>query len=348
MMIMQRPSDWRAKRWRRLAKRFLVGRMLAAVRRHRWALVYALRARRFERADRLQGRIPPPTPRRRDVRSVVWFAAGPGRRDALLDSIESVIASDGDDSQILVIDDCSGDAREAVVRERFPEVDFRRMRVPTGGPPNMWRLCQAAFEHAMANYNFELWVKIDTDALATGPAMSAVTASRLADVPGAGLAGSFRLRADGAPEDHGYHAEVLLRETKRDGVLAAAANRARAAGWLAGDIVQGGVCAVTRTACEAMAREGWMQWRKPWHQVTSEDLAMSLFVRASGLELVSIGGPDGIYAVANKHLPLPKEEIADGPWVAAHSVRAGLNQEDEATLRSFFRARRAEWASSTG
>ena len=33
------------------------------------------------------------------MQSIVWFAAGPGTREALLDSIESVIASDGDDAR---------------------------------------------------------------------------------------------------------------------------------------------------------------------------------------------------------------------------------------------------------
>jgi hypothetical protein len=330
-------------RWRARAKRFLVGRILAAAKRQRWGAVYALRAEWAERTDARRGRVPPPTPRRRNVRSVVWFAAGPGSRDALLDSIESVVASDGSDTQIVVVDDCSVQAREAVVRERFPQVDFCRTRFPTGGPPSMWRLCQLAFRHAMANYDFELWIKMDSDALATGPSLSSCTAGRIAGVPNAGFAGSLHIRADGVPEDRSYHAAVLAREARRDRVLAAALDRATSAGWVVGDVVQGGVCAVTRAACEAMARERWIEWSKRWHQITSEDLALSLFTRASGLELVSIGDPDGIYAVANKHLPLPKEQIAEGPWVAAHSVRAGTQGEDEATLRSFFRARRADW-----
>jgi hypothetical protein len=54
--------------------------------------------------------------------------------------------------------------------------------------------------------------------------------------------------------------------------------------------------------------------------------------------------PDGILALGNEALPLPKEQIADGPWVAAHSLRRGLNGEREAELRQFFGARRAEWS----
>jgi hypothetical protein len=274
---------------------------------------------------------------------VVWFPVGPGSRDALLDSVESVIASDGADSQILVVDDCSVDAREAIVRERFPEVDYRRKRFPGGGPPNMWAVVRTALEHALARYDFELWLKMDTDALAVGPGLSAETIARLDAVPNAGVAGSFQIRADGAPEDHVYHAQVLARERKRDRMLDAAADRASVAGWRPGDIVQGGVCAVTRPACDALVREGWLGWNQRWHQLSSEDFALSLFALAAGFELVSIGGPDGIYAVGNKHLPLPKEQLSSRPWVAAHSLKHGHDGEDEAELRNFFRARRAEW-----
>jgi hypothetical protein len=337
------PPEWKPKGLRQRAKHFLLGRMLAAARRRRWGPLRAARAARVERRDHKRGRIPPVSHRRRQVRSVVWFAAGPGTHDALLDSIDSVLASDGSDSQILVVDDCSIDAREAVIRERFPQVDFRRTRFPTGGPPNMWHLCQLALEHARENYDFEIWMKMDSDALATGPELSAVTASRLAEVPNAGFAGSLQVRADGVPEDSTYHANVIRREVTRDPVLAAAVQVARVQGWKVGEIVQGGVCVLTRAASDALAKERWLEWPRRWHQVTSEDLALSLFVRASGLELVSIGDPNGIFAIANKHLPLPKEEIAAGPWVAAHSVNWGFDGEDEKTLRAFFRAQRASW-----
>src|SRR5437660_1180627 len=79
-------------RTRLWAKRFLIGRMLAALRRRKRGPLHAWRSARAERSDRRAGRIPAPSPRRRDVRSVVWFPVGPGRSSALLDSIESVIA----------------------------------------------------------------------------------------------------------------------------------------------------------------------------------------------------------------------------------------------------------------
>lgn len=322
--------------------------MLAALKRRRRAPLAAIRGERAERRDRREGRIPPPQPRRKDVRSVVCFLCGPGDLGGLLDSIEALRASDGDATQVLVVDDTSVTAREALVRERFPEVEVLRNRLRTGGPPHLWPLCQLGLHHALRYYSFEQWVKMDADALVTATGFSEQTLARLAAAPAAGMAGNTGTRCDGAPADYRYHAGVLRAEAHRSRTLTAAVERARAAGWELGENVHGGVFCVTRAACEAISRAGWLAWREPWHSLVSEDLAFSLFVRAEGFELLSIGDPNGIFAIANKHLPLPKEEIAGGPWVATHSVRVGLDGESESDLRAFFRAHRSAWPSAPG
>lgn len=326
-------------------KTHLAGRMLAAVRRRRRMPLLALRALRAEREDRRGGRIlPTPPARRGKCRAIVCIPAGPGSRAALFDTIDSVLASDQGASQIVVIDDCSVDCREAVVRERYPEVDVVRTRAPSGGPPNLWPPLLTAFEHVLRHYDFDILAKLDTDALVTGPGFSERAIERLDAVPETGIAGSFLTRADGRPEGHEYEVEVLERELPRDPVLSSAVERAEAAGWRRGDAVQGGAMFMTREACERLKREGWLEWRRPWHSIAPEDLTLTIFVRACGLEALSLGAPaDAFVAVANKGLPLSKEELADGPWVAAHSVRAGLDGESEDELREWFRARRMKW-----
>lgn len=338
-------------RCRNWAKRFLPGpsvlpgRMLLGAWRLRRALLVALRAERAEQADRRAGRIPPAPPVRSHVETVVCFVSGPGRPGWLEDSIESVLASDGDRAHVIVIDDCSVDARESIVRERFPGVEVLRRRVPSGGPPQTWPQVQLGLRHALDHYDFDRFVRMDTDALVVGPGLSSELARALDAVPGAGLAGSFRVRADGAPEDRAYQANVLAQELRHDRLLADAVARARSNGWREGEIVMGGAMCLTADAVDALRREGWLDWHQPWHSIVTDDLALAVFGAAAGLGLCSIGDPQGIFAVANKHLPLPKEELASGRWLVTHSTRVGLHGEDEATLRDFFRARRAEWPS---
>jgi hypothetical protein len=326
-------------------KRFLLGRMLAATRRRRRAPLAAVRAEAVEHLDRRRGRIPPAPRRRREVRSVVCILAGPNDRSAVFDSTEALLASDGDAAQVVVADDSSVAVRESIVRERFPEADVLRNPRATGGPPHLWALCRLGIERALERFDFEQWVKADSDALVTGPGFSARTLERLADAPEAGIAGCTGVRCDGVPTDYRYHAEVLARELPRDRTLRAAVERATARGWRLGECVHGGAFTVRRAACEAVAAQGWLAWRRPWHSLVNEDIALSLFVKAAGFELLSIGDPSGIFAVANKDLRLPKEEIAAGPWVIAHSVKLGYDGEDEAVLRTYFGKQRQSWPS---
>lgn len=324
-------------------KRFLPGRMLVAAWRHRRAPLSVLRGRRAARDDRRMGRIAPPAPRRRSVRSVVCFVSGPGRPAELLDSIESVLVSDGESSQVVVIDDFSIDSREALVRERYPEVAVVPLPVPSGGPPRIWPHVELAMRHARERYDFELFVRLDTDALAVGPELSERTLEAVGGAARPAIAGSVGVRADGEIEDHGYHAGVVRGEQRYDRALARAVDAALARHWTPGRVVQGGALCVTRTGVEAMADGGWLGYRQPWHSNATDDLLLSIFASAAGAELVSIGGPGGIFAVANKHLPVATEELADGRWVVAHSTRLGFEGEDEATLRELFRASRAGW-----
>ena len=107
--------------------------------------------------------------------------------------------------------------------------------------------------------------------------------------------------------------------------------------------MQASVLTLTRAACEGMRDDGWLDWRPAWHSQMAEDLLLTLFTVAGGLDALSIGGPDGIIAVANKGLPVPTQQIIDGPWVAAHSVNHGYHGENEAELRDTFREARRGW-----
>src|SRR5207237_10867085 len=99
---------------------------------------------------------------------------------------------------------------------------------------------------ALERYDFEQWVKFDTDALVVGPRFSEVMLDRIGAEANPGMAGCHGIRADGALETYAWHASVLEREEPHDAVLHEAADRARAHGWRDGEQVHGGVFSVTR------------------------------------------------------------------------------------------------------
>lgn len=312
---------------------------------------------------------PPAAPRR--VRAVVWIPAGPGSLDGVLAAWESAVASSPGEVALLVTDDWSSDAHLAAIRAHVPDAVVVRTRTPSGGPPRLWPVTALALRTALAHFEFDYLVKFDTDALAVGPhwvqgIASAIAAAQLADpvtapedagspavtLPAAvpiGIAGAFIERPDGEQEtDRPYHQRVIRGEVPRDGQVASWVRRAEAQGWPFGSIVQGGCLTLTHELCAAIADAGALDYRPRMRTIVSEDLLLTVLAYAFGFRAASLGGPSGPLAIANKHLPLPVEELVDpaSRWLVAHSTKVGLAGEPEAEIRDRARAARSSWASS--
>jgi hypothetical protein len=126
--------------------------------------------------------------------------------------------------------------------------------------------------------------------------------------------------------------------------------RAEARGWPPGSIVQGGCLVMTRAYCAALAAESALAYRPRLRTIVSEDLLLTVVAYALGFRAASLGGPAGPLAIANKHLPLPTDELFDpaSRWLVAHSTKVGLAGEPEDELRHRATLARAVWPASTG
>lgn len=338
--------------WRRRLKASEPGRIAAALYRRRRFVRQVLAAPGPRRLPAPE--LPPPAARRR-VRGVCWIAAGPGEVDALLDTWASAIASSPGDLALLVTDDWTPDAHASAIQASVPDAVVVRTRVPSGGPPRLWPLTALALRTALTHFDFDLIVKLDTDALVVGPDLVATLERTFAQAgaegaptpaPPIGIAGSFQVRPDGQPEsDADYHRRVLAAEEPRDPQLAAWAAAARTAGYPEGSNVQGGCLVLTRTYVEALSRSGALEYVPRLPSIVSEDLTLTVLAYAHGFRAWSLGGPAGPYAFANKHLPLPVDELLDpeSRWLVTHSVRRGLGGESESTIRERARRARAGW-----
>jgi hypothetical protein len=320
-------------RWARLRKGTLAGNMLAALYRGRRAPARALAAARAGRRDRSVS-LPPPDGRR-DYRAVYLIPAGPGDWEPLSDTIESVLHHEGDDAKVIVVDDASTDCREARVRQAFPQVGVLHRRWPSGGPPRDFPGVAEGIELALRSYEFEALLKLDTDALVTGPSPGAAAAALFSERPEVGMAGTFLVRADGLPENYDWDRWALRHTLRWSGAVRQMLARASAGGY-DGAKVRGGVYAVSRAALEAADRNGDLRWRPPWWTQLCEDFWLSLIVLANGFKLTSAGGPGEDYVVASNFVPLDKERVLEEGKLAIHSVRRGLRGEDERELRRFF------------
>jgi hypothetical protein len=321
-----------------LARQTLGGKAALALWRTRRGPAAAARSARLARADRAAGRIPPQDPRR-EFRAVYLVPAGPGEHEGLHETIASIRRYEGDDVKIVVTDDCTVDCREALVRERWPEVTVLRPRWPAGSPLRLAPLLTRAYAYALDAFRFDVLCKIDADALVTGPGLTAGAAELFAREPSVGALGTCRTRADGVDEDYTYDAWVLAHERRWSREVRALHDAARAGGY-DGAKVHGGVYLLARRGLEAARTAGWLPWAPPWWTLLGEDTVVSLILWASGLSICSWGAPGEPTASGQGFLPIDKESVMREGKLAIHSVRRGINGETERELRAFFRAER--------
>lgn len=333
--------------WRRRLKASEPGRIAAALYRRR-----RMPRQLFAAPGGLRSSPPPKPAERRHVRVVCWMPAGPGVRDMLLDTYASAQASSPDEVALLVTDDWTPDSFAAAITSVVPDAVVVRTRVPSGGPPRLWPVTALAIQTALTHFDFDYLVKLDSDALVVGPgwAQDIDNAIRVAEqeIPSTpvGIAGAFRQRPDGELEvDEPYHRRVLDGEGPHDERVADWRSRAITGGWPDGSIVQGGCLVLSRACCDAIVAEGALKYRPRLRTIVSEDLLLTVLAYALGFRALSLGGPDGPLAIANKHLPLPLDELLDpgSRWLVTHSTKVGLDGEPEAEIRQRARAARAGW-----
>jgi hypothetical protein len=267
--------------------------------------------------------------------------AGPGDWEPLRDTLESILRYEGDDVKAIVVDDDSTDCRRERVRAEFPQVEVVRRRLPSGGPPNNYPVVADGIRFAHERYSFEVLIKMDTDALVTGTSPVAAAAELFGREPETGMAGTFRVRMDGAPEDFEWDHWVLPHTERWSRPARALMRRARAGGY-DGAKIHGGIYAVSGRAVETIAAAGDLDWGAPWWTPLGEDFWLSMVVLANGMRLGSLGGPGESFAVASKYTPVAKERVLADRVLAIHSVRRGLDGEDEATMRAYFAAARRD------
>ena len=320
------------------AKQLVAGKVALSLYRRRRVPKAAVRAERHARADRAAGDTPPED-RRTDFRGVYLMSAGPGSRTELGEAIESIQHFEGDAAKIVVVDDATQDVRARLLRRDFPAVSVLHRRIPSGGPPGMFGLFASALAWSRERFTFDVLVKMDTDALVTGPGMAARAAEAFAADPGLGMLGTSVQRADGQRVDHSYHLWVVAHERRWSPAIRRLDDAARANGW-DGEQAHAGVVVFGREMLDRAARAGWLDWRPPWWTLLQDDAAYGMITRAVGLRTGSWGGPGEPIASGQFLLPIDKQQVLDDGVLAVHTVRKGVNGESEAELRAFFREAR--------
>ncbi len=260
----------------------------------------------------------------RCVPLVLVMAVGPGERLGALEVLDSARVFFEGPYRVVVVDD-SGEIGTWRALARYAEVDilhnWRRR-----GLARLLASLQRAYRHVLSRYDFEAVLKVDTDALITGPGLDADILAALRGHPEAGMAGS-----------RSWHPDWARRLEENMPMWGPLIHQAEQHGYRRGESVFGGAYVLSRRCLAALDAGGFLRLTPTGPRI-GEDVTFSLCVRSLGYELHNLGGPEQPFAMAWRELPMPPREILSRGKKVVHAVKFSPN--DLASRAVFARARR--------
>ena len=199
--------------------------------------------------------------------AVIFIPFTDGELPMLLDTLQSVDRFITEPHHVIAVDDCSRGHLDEELRRARPDVTVLRNERKHGGRSGLYVTMANACKYALDHLDFRVFMKMDTDALMVGRGLVAQAIRYFDEHPGAGILGSYRVRADGQRrrwlkwklafwyESHPFRA--LLGQTRlwRDPI-----RRARSMAYDVGENVLGGAYFIRGECLRAMRREGLLDY----------------------------------------------------------------------------------------
>ncbi|OWQ88713.1 hypothetical protein CDN99_14570 [Roseateles aquatilis] len=255
---------------------------------------------------------------------------------------------------VLAVDD----SKLLETRHFLETCDPRVIRLPSAGYPGIrgGLLCSLAraYQYALAHYDFDVLLRIDTDALITGPAPEEDALALFAGKPKAGMLGPYRVGYDGGRRDFGVVADMLRHETGWHGLrrfsrrrrLKAWLSAASALGYEPGEHILGAAIYLRVEALRAMHAAGDLNVDEFHDSGLSEDHIFSLLTVRHGYMLEDFVTGDLPMGVRWRGLPdSPRNLLARGKKIV-HSIKFYESMK-EPEIRAFFAQERAKHAASS-
>jgi len=254
---------------------------------------------------------------------VLCVSVGPGEVLGVLDILDAARAYLDGRYRVIIVDDSGGSSLWWRVRA-YDEVDYLR-NWKRRGFRHLVRSIQKAYGHVLSRYDCAAVLKLDTDAIITGPGLSSDILAYLGAHPKVGMLGAVS-----ATESDRAHWQARL-EANIDHWRALVAEAGRW-GYRLGESALGGAYALSRPCLEAIGRAGYLS-RHPQGERIAEDVTFSLFVRSLGYEIHEFGGREQPLALAWRGLPMAKEEVIARQKKVVHSVKFQIH---DLRVRGYF------------
>lgn len=264
----------------------------------------------------------------------------------IVDTIESIIHYTTPDRRIVIQDNSSPLHLGSKLIERFPELILVRAPLNYGMYGGLYKSLSLSLLHIHAAYDFQVLLKLDTDALITGPGLEEDAIDCFAAHPNVGEMGAYLYEGDGIewPRNRlSFETGLLgwLTDRERAVRLRHLWQLAQANGYRAGEHILGGAAFYSPRLIDRLVQGDFLMREEIRRSKLQEDHLTGLLCKAVGLDLYGFQIPNHPLAVAYQGLPASPETLAMAGAKVIHSTRFWENR-NETDIRAFFKARRHE------
>ena len=274
--------------------------------------------------------------------------------EMLLDTIRSIQYHVAEPHHIIAVDDCTPSRLDERLRREMPGITVLRNPRKHGGRSGLYVTQAAAATHALAHFDFKLFIKMDTDALMVGPGLVSSAVQRFAARPELGILGAYTVRADGHRRHwrwwkwaFRYESSPLRWLFGKPRLWDKPLRAARPHGYDLGENVAGGCYLINAACLRAMKAQGYLDYKPEAilaHSVIGDEIIYSLLCKAVGYGIGEFGTAADPMVIALDHVPMPVEQITAQRKAVIHSIKRGFRNESQQALRDYFRAHRSERA----
>ncbi len=281
----------------------------------------------------------------KSVRLVVVIPVGPSSNlHYVLDTIDSVLHYTTPSRQIILVDD-SGANVGLHVKSFVPEVSVMHAAGDSGTYGVLYLALSSALLYALENYDFQIVLKLDTDALVIGERPEDDAIRAFERNPKTGVLGSHRLDCNGEVRDFSGAARILAKHVSWVGLvqdptcyftLRRLLSMALANGYQPGENCLGGAYFISYECVRRLTESNLLLRRELRRSQLGEDHILGLLVRSLGIELGDFATGSLPMGLRWHGLPSsPATLVATGKKII-HSTRFWADMK-EGEIRDFFR-----------
>lgn len=286
------------------------------------------------------------------IKAAIVILVGPlgsrNRYEHVVDTVQSVKHYASPESRIIIQDNSSPLSLGKRLQKEFPDLLISRAPRNYGLYGGLYKSESLAFKYIHDNFDPEVIIMMDSDALFTGYGLEDDAIAYLAKNPNVGVMGNYLTEGEGIEwpaQKLRYQTGIFgwLRDRERHNLFKDLADKARARGWVEGQHILGGI-AIYNPKLIAKLVELNLLDREPLRRAFWQvDHIFSLLCVAAGMDMARFHMPEQPFGVVWRGMPVSPYEIVYHGVKAFHSTRSwkdGQRSWNEDEIRAFFAERR--------